>query len=128
MSAIENPSDITVILSLILAFVMTLLALASYRSYESTKTRLEGKEAELKSVKGSAEEFRQRTSEAFADQKSLRLQIDTLERSLATANKQLDEQRHIENRVRSELHQLRMEYEATKQNLTEAYRQIRNKE
>lgn len=116
------------LLSLVLALVMTLLALASYNSYEKAKKLLGEREAELKSLQAGSWDFRQKASEAFADQKSLKLRIETLERSLALTNEQLDKERNQESQLRSELDQLRTEYEATKLNLTEAYKRLRNKE
>jgi len=125
MHALDN--QIFTLLTLILALVMTLLALASYHSYETTKKRLVDREAELKSIQTGAEEFRQKTSEAFMDQKSLKLRIETLERSLVLANEQIDEKRRENEQLQGDLSQLRKEYENTKMNLTEAYKRLREK-
>jgi chromosome segregation ATPase len=120
-----SDNQILTFLALILAFVMTLLALTSYRSYETTKKRLAEREAELNLVQTGAEEFRQKTSDAFMDQKSLKLRIDTLERSLALAREQLQEKENENKRLQGDLTQLRNEYETTKLNLTEAYKRLR---
>jgi len=104
---------------------MTLLALVSYHSYEITKRRLQDREAELKSIQSSALEFREKTSQAFLEQKSLKLRIESLERSLANANEQLNSGREEAERLKNELAQLRSEYEVTKQSLTEAYKRLR---
>ncbi len=119
--------DVFAVLGLVLAFMMTLIALAAYRSYETTRKRLLEREAELKYVQSSAQEFRQKTSEAFVDQKTLKVRIETLERSLALANEQLDKEREESDRLRSDIRQLRAEYETTKENLTEAYKRMREK-
>lgn len=115
------------LLALILALIMTLLALASYRSYEITKKRLAEHEAEVKTIQTSAQEFRLKTSEAFADQKSLKLRIETLERTLTLTNQELEKERKESQRVQDELNQLRTEYENTKLNLTEAYKRLRER-
>lgn len=120
-----SDNQILTLLALILSLVMTLLALASYRSYETTKKRLVEREAELKLVQTGAEEFRQKTSDAFMDQKSLKLRIDTLERSLALAREQLQEKENENKRLQDDLTQLRNQYETTKLNLTEAYKRLR---
>jgi peptidoglycan hydrolase CwlO-like protein len=112
-----SDNQILTLLALILSLVMTLLALASYRSYETT--------AELKLVQTGAEQFRQKTSDAFMDQKSLKLHIDTLERSLALAREQLQEKENENKRLQDDLTQLRNQYETTKLNLTEAYKRLR---
>lgn len=104
---------------------MTLLALASYHSYEITKRRLQDREAELKTIQSSALEFREKTSQAFLEQKSLKLRIESLERSLAHANEELSSGRQEAERLENELAQLRSEYEVTKQSLTEAYKRLR---
>lgn len=113
------------LLALVLALVMTLLSLASYRSYEITKKRLREHEAELKTIQAGAQEFREKTSEAFADQKSLKIRIETLERTLTLTNQELDKERNESQRLKDELSRLRTEYENTKLNLTEAYKRIR---
>jgi peptidoglycan hydrolase CwlO-like protein len=120
-----SDNQILTLLALILSLVMTLLALASYRSYETTKKRLVEREAELKLVQTGAEQFRQKTSDAFMDQKSLKLRIDTLERSLALAREQLQEKENENKRLQDDLTQLRNQYETTKLNLTEAYKRLR---
>jgi peptidoglycan hydrolase CwlO-like protein len=120
-----SDNQILTLLALILSLVMTLLALASYRSYETTKKRLVEREAELKLVQTGAEQFRQKTSDAFMDQKSLKLHIDTLERSLALARVQLQEKENENKRLQDDLTQLRNQYETTKLNLTEAYKRLR---
>jgi peptidoglycan hydrolase CwlO-like protein len=120
-----SDNQILTLLALILSLVMTLLALASYRSYETTKKRLVEREAELKLVQTGAEQFRQKTSDAFMDQKSLKLHIDTLERSLALAREQLQEKENENKRLQDDLTQLRNQYETTKLNLTEAYKRLR---
>jgi chromosome segregation ATPase len=113
------------ILALILALTMTLLALVSYNSYKNTKKRLGEVEAELLLVKQNAKEFREKTIDAFADQKAFKIRIETLERSLALAHEQLNKEREENERFRADYANLRSEYEATKLNLTEAYRRIR---
>jgi cell shape-determining protein MreC len=113
------------ILALILAFTMTLLALVSYNSYEKTKKRLGEVEAELLLVKQNAKEFMEKTTDAFADQKALKIRTETLETSLALAHEQLNKEREETERLRADYAKLRSEYEATKFNLTEAYRRIR---
>jgi chromosome segregation ATPase len=125
MKMTVSDNQILTLLALFLAFVMTLLALASYRSFETTKKRLVEREAELNLVQTGAEEFRQKTSDAFMDQKSLKLRIDTLERSLALAREQLQEKENENKRLQGDLTQLRSEYEKTKLNLTEAYKRLR---
>jgi chromosome segregation ATPase len=120
-----SDNQILTLLALFLALVTTLLALASYRSYETTKKRLVEREAELKLVQTGAEEFRQKTSDAFMDQKSLKLRIDTLERGLALAREQLQEKENENKRLQDDLTQLRNQYETTKLNLTEAYKRLR---
>jgi peptidoglycan hydrolase CwlO-like protein len=120
-----SDNQILTLLALVLSLVMTLLALASYRSYETTKKRLVEREAELKLVQTGAEQFRQKTSDAFMDQKSLKLHIDTLERSLALARVQLQEKENENKRLQDDLTQLRNQYETTKLNLTEAYKRLR---
>ena len=113
------------IISLGLALIMTLLALATYNSYETTKKRLSQVEAELQSVQRNSQEFKTKTAEAFVDQKSLRVRIETLERSLALANEQLNKEREEAERLSTNYTNLRAEYEATKSNLTEAYKRLR---
>jgi sensor histidine kinase YesM len=113
------------LLGLVLAFLMTLVALASYRSYEIARRRLLDRELELQSIQSGAKEFRQKAADAFVDQKSLRVRIDTLERSLSLANEQLYKEREESARLRAELNQLQSEYEATKVNLTEAFKRLR---
>jgi septal ring factor EnvC (AmiA/AmiB activator) len=113
------------LLGLVLAFLMTLVALASYRSYEIARRRLLDRELELHSIQSGAKEFRQKAADAFVDQKSLRVRIDTLERSLGLANEQLYKEREESARLRAELNQLQSEYEATKVNLTEAFKRLR---
>jgi len=119
--------QIFILLTLILALAMTLLALVSYYSYETTKKRLVDREAELRSIQTGAQEFRQKTTDAFMDQKSLKLRIETLERSLVLANEQIDEKRSENEQLQGDLTQLRKEYENTKLNLTEAYKRLREK-
>jgi len=119
--------QIFILLTLILALAMTLLALVSYYSYETTKKRLVDREAELRSIQTGAQEFRQKTTDAFMDQKSLKLRIETLERSLTLANEQIDEKRKENEQLQGDLTQLRKEYENTKMNLTEAYKRLREK-
>jgi len=55
----------------------------------------------------------------------LKLRIESLERSLANANEQLNSGREEAERLKNELAQLRSEYEVTKQSLTEAYKRLR---
>ena len=128
MTLILEPKDVIVLLSLGLAFIMTLLAIEAYHSYETTQKRLTNRDAELRLVQETAQEFRRQTSEAFADQKSLKLRIEALEGDLVLKDKQLYEERNQENQLRSELDKLRREYENTKMNLTEAFRRLREKE
>lgn len=116
--------NIFALLGLILAFIMTLVALSSYRSFEAAKKRLAQREAELRSTQVGAQEFRQRTAGAFVTQKSLKLQIETLERSLALANEQLDKERQESERLRADLKQLRADYEIMKLNLADAYKRL----
>ena len=122
-----SPDQILSLLSLVLALVMTLLALASYHSYETMRKRHAEGEAEMRLIQTSAQDFRRKTSEAFMDQKSLIVRIETLERSLAAANEQLDKNRIENDRLQGELKELRKEYENTKLNLTEAYKRLREK-
>jgi chromosome segregation ATPase len=113
------------LLGLILALVMTLLTIASYHLYEKTKKRLADRDEEIKSLQSGAQEFRLKVSEAFADQKDLKLRIETLERDLAHTNELLTLERQGAEKLRSELEQLRGLYETTKQTLTEAYKRMR---
>jgi predicted nuclease with TOPRIM domain len=114
-----------ILLALGLALIMTLIALASYHSYETTRKRLLQVEAELQSVKAGSQDFRTKTTEAFAEQKSLRVRIESLERSLALAGEELNKEREEAGRLRVDYIQLTSEYEATKLNLTEAYKRMR---
>lgn len=119
--------NIFALLGLILAFVMTLVALSSYRSLETAKKRLAQREAELRSTQLGAQEFREKTSGAFVNKKSLELRIETLERSLALAHEQLEKERQESERLSAELKQLRADYETTKLNLADAYKRLREK-
>jgi septal ring factor EnvC (AmiA/AmiB activator) len=119
--------NVFAVLGLFLAFLMTLVALVSYWHFEVAKKHLAQREEELRTIKSETSEFRQKTAGAFVDQKSLKLRIETLERSLALANEQLDMQRQESERLRTDIKQLRAEYDTTKANLTDAYKRLRDK-
>jgi len=120
--------DIFVLLTLLLAFLMTLLALYSYLRYERMERLLGESREHLEGIRSEHEEFRSKTSGAFASRKDLELRIQALERSLGMAHEEGQRTKDALSRAAEEHQRLKRELETTRDNLRGAYENLRERE
>jgi predicted nucleic acid-binding Zn-ribbon protein len=120
--------DIFVLLTLLLAFLMTLLALYSYLRYERSERLLREAKEHLAGMESEHEQFRSKVSVAFASRKDLELRIQSLERSLGMAHEDAQRGKDALVSATEEQQRLKKELETTRGNLQTAFENLRDGE